>query len=186
MESETTAEVVQTKEILPTNEAQVETKDDALAAGTEEGHHEDRNDGDRAAAANDTKEPVATEGGEVAASDGEGGSSQAEGDTVANEESDSQKAESEPETEKVPLDMESTEEKNEETPTKVRFDVSRESTEAAEESKVDPTAIATDTEQGSSTATKQPLPSTESERKFQVACLIYRLTPIFFFNVTCM
>ena len=111
---------------------------------------------------------------------------QAERDTDASEdvkkdedtsESDAQKAQSEPETtEKVPLDMDEGEtgeekekEKEEGLQYKVRFDVSGDSsTEAAgNETKVDPTAAAaTDAEQGVSTPTKQPLPSTESGRKF--------------------
>ncbi len=120
----------------------------------------------------------------------EGDSSpQAERDTDASEEakkdedtveSDPQKPQSESEKtdlEKVPLDMdgESGEEKEKEEGLqyKVRFEVSGDSsTEAAgEEAKVDPTAAAatdTDTEPGVSTPIKNPLPSTESERKFQV------------------
>ena len=129
----------------------------------------------------DTKEPKGEKNG------GEDSSPQAERDTDANEEtkkdedaseSDAQKAQSEPEaTEKVPLDMDEEEtgeekEKEEGLQYKVRFDVSGDSsTEAAgEETKVDPTtAAATDAEQGLGTPTKQPLSSTESERKFQIA-----------------
>ena len=196
------SETPQTKEVSPTKGAeiinedktpesgQMETKDDAAAAG---GGHEDKSDSDTAAEMeeaagdsttaastvaiiNDTKEP---EGEKI----GGGSSPQAEGDKddakrdEDTPESDSKKVQSESETEKVPLDAESGEEKEEELPYKVRFDVSRESTEAAdEETKVDPTAVAaTDTEQGVGTPTKQPLSSIESERKFQVALVLHSL-----------
>ena len=199
------SETPQTKEVPPTkgvdseetrNEdktpesGQMETKDDAAATG---GGHEDKSDSDTAAEMegaagdsttaastaaiiDDTKEP---EGKKI----GGGSSPQAEGDAddakkdEDTSESDSKKAQSESETEKVPLDAESGEEKEEELPYKVRFDVSRESTEAAdEETKVDPTTVAaTDPEQGLGTPTKQPLSSTESERKFQVALALHSL-----------
>ena len=165
----------------------------------EEGGHDNKSDSSDAAAdmegdagdlvraatagaiEDDTKEPKGEKNG------GEGSSPQAERDTDASEEtkkdedaseSDAQKAQSEPEaTEKVPLDMDEEEtgeekEKEEGLQYKVRFDVSgASSTEAAgEETKVDPTtAAATDAEQGLGTPTKQPLSSTESERKFQIA-----------------
>ena len=115
---------------------------------------------------------------------GEDSSPQAERDTDETKkdedasESDAQKVQSESEaTEKVPLDMDEEEtgeekEKEEGLQYKVRFDVSGDSSTevAGEETKVDPTtAAATDAEQGLGTPTKQPLSSTESERKFQIA-----------------
>lgn len=159
------------------------------------GGHDDKNDSDTAAdmeedagdlvtvatapaIIDDTKEQEGEKYG------GGDSSPQAERDTDASDEakkdedtseSDAQKVQSEPETtEKVPLDMDEGEtgeekEKEEGLQYKVRFDVSGDpSTEAAgDETKVDPTAAAaTDAEQGVSTPTKQPLPSTESGRKF--------------------
>ena len=190
------SETPQTKENSPTKEVgseetsneDKEIKDNASAAGTNEGGGHDNKSGDgnmaaeveketgdsATAAANvdDTKEPEAGENDEGSSSP------QAERDTDASEEtkkdkdaseSNAQKAQSESETtEKEPLDTETGEEKEEETELqeKVRFDVSGgSSTEGTGEGeKVDPTAAANDTKQGEGTPTKQPLPSTDSER----------------------
>ena len=193
MDSETpqTKENSPTKDVgsEETSNEDKEIKDNASAAGTSEGGgHDDKSDdgntaaeveketGDSATATanvDDTKEPEAGENDEGCSSP------QAERDTDASEEtkkdkdvseSDAQKAQSESETtEKEPLDTESGEEKEEETELqeKVRFDVSGgSSTEGTGEGeKVDPTAAANDTEQGEGTPTKQPLPSTDSERR---------------------
>ena len=198
MDSETpqTIEVSPTKGAETSNEdktpegGQMEAKDDAEAAGA---GHDDKSGSDTAAEMeetagesttaaviiNDTKESGSEKIGGGSSPQAEEDADDAKKDEDTSE-SDSKKAQSESETEKVPLDAESSEEKEEELPYKVRFDVSRESTEAAdEETKVDPTAVAaTDTEQGVGTPTKQPLSSTaaESERKFQVASTGFRLT----------